>query len=170
VLALADRRLRRENAVDQLLGRLSVKSLTFECKWCGQHRTVKVDDLIGNDRTGRRVALQDPSVGLPAIIAIPLGLAFHELATNAAKYGALSDIAAVVTVKWRTEIEDGREMLHIQWDENNGPQVTEPKREGFGTRLLNRALPAQAGAQVTLNFAPMGLRADLSMPLVKHSA
>jgi hypothetical protein len=44
---LTDRRLRRENAVDQLLGQLPVKSLTFECKWCGRHTTVKVDDLIG---------------------------------------------------------------------------------------------------------------------------
>ncbi|MGC1355252.1 MAG: HWE histidine kinase domain-containing protein [Xanthobacteraceae bacterium] len=123
-----------------------------------------------DDRTGRRVVLEGPSVGLPAIIAIPLGLAFHELATNAAKYGALSDIAGVVTVKWRTESEDGRDMLHIQWVENNGPEVVEPKREGFGTRLLRRALPAQAGAQVTLNFAPTGLRVDLSMPLIKGSA
>ena len=123
-----------------------------------------------DDRTGRRVVLEGPAVGLPAIIAIPLGLAFHELATNAAKYGALSDIAGMVTVKWRTENEDRREMLHIEWNESNGPQVAEPMREGFGTRLLNRALPAQAGAQVTLNFAPTGLRVDLSMPLVKDSA
>jgi two-component sensor histidine kinase len=76
----------------------------------------------------------------------------------------------MVTVKWRTENEDRREMLHIEWNESNGPQVAEPMREGFGTRLLNRALPAQAGAQVTLNFAPTGLRVDLSMPLVKDSA
>jgi hypothetical protein len=51
---LTDRRLRREKAVDQLLGQLPVKSLTFECKWCGRHRTVKVDDLIrmfGRDRS-----------------------------------------------------------------------------------------------------------------------
>lgn len=123
-----------------------------------------------DDRTGRRVVLEGPSGGLPAIIAIPLGLAFHELATNAAKYGALSDITGVVAVKWRTESEDGRDMLHIQWDENNGPQVIEPKREGFGTRLLRRALPAQAGAQVALDFAPTGLRVDLSMPLIKGSA
>jgi two-component sensor histidine kinase len=123
-----------------------------------------------DDRTERRVMLQGPSVGLPAVVAIPLGLAFHELATNAAKYGALSDIAGMVTVRWRTENDDGGETLYIQWDESNGPQVAEPTREGFGTRLLNRALPAQAGAKVTLNFAPTGLRVDLSIPLVKGSA
>jgi two-component sensor histidine kinase len=123
-----------------------------------------------DDRTERRVVLQGPSVGLPAVVAIPLGLAFHELATNAAKYGALSDIAGMVTVRWRTENDDGGETLYIQWDESNGPQVAEPTREGFGTRLLNRALPAQAGAKVTLNFAPTGLRVDLSIPLVKGSA
>jgi two-component sensor histidine kinase len=94
-----------------------------------------------------------------------LGLAFHELATNAVKYGALSDIAGVLTVKWRTENEDGKNMLHIQWSEDNGPSVAEPKREGFGTRLLKKALPAQAGAHVTLNFAPNGLRANIAIPL-----
>jgi hypothetical protein len=55
---LTDRRLQRENAVDQRLGRLPVKSLTFECKWCGRHRTVKVDDLIGTfgrDRSIRSI-------------------------------------------------------------------------------------------------------------------
>ena len=76
----------------------------------------------------------------------------------------------MVTVRWRTENDDGGETLYIQWDESNGPQVAEPTREGFGTRLLNRALPAQAGAKVTLNFAPTGLRVDLSLPLVKGSA
>jgi two-component sensor histidine kinase len=120
-----------------------------------------------DDRTGRRITLEGPTVSLPAILAVPLGLAFHELATNAVKYGALSDIAGLLTVKWRTEDEDGNDMLHIQWSEDNGPQVVEPKREGFGTRLLNKALPAQAGAHVTLNFAPNGLRADISIPLSK---
>jgi len=52
---LTDRRLRRENAVDQLLGQLPVKSLTFKCKWCDRHRTVKVDDLIGMFRRDRSV-------------------------------------------------------------------------------------------------------------------
>jgi two-component sensor histidine kinase len=118
-----------------------------------------------DDTTGCRVVLEGPVVGLPAILAVPLGLAFHELATNAAKYGALSDIAGLVTVKWRTEKENDRTMLHIQWSEDNGPPVAEPKREGFGTRLLSKALPAQAGAHVTLNFAPGGLRANMSIPL-----
>ncbi len=118
-----------------------------------------------DDTTGLRIKLEGPTVSLPAILAVPLGLAFHELATNAVKYGALSDIAGVLTVKWRLAYEEGRSMLHIEWAESNGPPVAEPKREGFGTRLLNKALPAQAGAQVTLNFAPGGLRADISMPL-----
>ena len=116
-----------------------------------------------DDTIGHRVVLEGPTVGLPSILAVPLGLAFHELATNAAKHGALSDIAGMVTVRWHTANEDGRTMLHIQRNEDNGPQVAEPKHEGFGTRLLNKALPAQAGANVTLNFAPSGLRANISI-------
>ena len=107
-----------------------------------------------DDTTGLRIKLEGPTVSLPAILAVPLGLAFHELATNAVKYGALSDIAGVLTVKWRLAYEEGRNMLHIEWTESNGPPVAEPKREGFGTRLLNKALPAQAGRASDVELCP----------------
>jgi two-component sensor histidine kinase len=112
-----------------------------------------------DDATGRRIRLDGPTVGLPANLAVLVGLAFHELATNAAKYGALSDIAGILTVTWRVEVEPGRSALHILWTEQNGPSVVPPTREGFGSRLLNKALPAQAGARVKLDFAPDGLHA-----------
>ena len=118
-----------------------------------------------DDATGRRIRLDGPTVGLPANLAVLVGLAFHELATNAGKYGALSDIAGVLTVTWRVEVEPGRSTLHIRWTEQNGPSVVSPTREGFGSRLLNKALPAQAGASVTLDFAPDGLHATILIPL-----
>jgi two-component sensor histidine kinase len=117
-----------------------------------------------DDATGRRIRLDGPTVGLPANLAVLVGLAFHELATNAAKYGALSDIAGILTVTWRVEVEPGRSALHILWTEQNGPSVVPPTREGFGSRLLNKALPAQAGARVKLDFAPDGLHATISIP------
>jgi two-component sensor histidine kinase len=156
---------------DAFSGRLVALGKTHSILSENERQIVTVAELLRfelepyDDTTGRRIILEGPSVGLPAVLAVPLGLAFHELATNAAKYGALSDMAGVVTVKWRTEKTGGKTMLHIQWSEDNGPEVVAPKREGFGTRLLNKALPAQAGAQVSLNFAPTGLRANIAIPV-----
>jgi two-component sensor histidine kinase len=115
--------------------------------------------------TGPRIKLSGPHVELPAKLAVPVGLAFHELATNAAKYGALSDLAGVLTVTWSVEGLQEQAQLHVDWIEDRGPPVTEPTREGFGSRLLRKVLPAQAGAKVTLDFAPAGLRAAVSMPI-----
>ncbi len=118
-----------------------------------------------DDVTSARIRLEGPAVALPANLAVPIGLAFHELATNAAKYGALSDIAGMLTVTWRVDGKNGNKMLHLTWREYNGPTVITPSREGFGTRLLTRALPNQARAKVSLDFAPDGFRFDLSLPL-----
>jgi hypothetical protein len=106
-----------------------------------------------------------PPVRSPASLAVLVALAFHELATNAAKYGALSDLAGVLAVTWRVEGEKER-ILHIEWIENDGPPVVAPTREGFGSRLLNKVLPAQAYATIKMDFAPTGLRASISLPLV----
>jgi two-component sensor histidine kinase len=111
------------------------------------------------------VRLDGPNVGLPVNLAVPVGMAFHELTTNAAKYGALSDLGGVLSVTWRVNDADGQRKLDILWREENGPPVTPPTREGFGTRLLNKALATQAGAKVELEFAPAGLRATITLPI-----
>ena len=110
--------------------------------------------------------LEGPDVRLPAILAVLVGLAFHELVTNAAKYGALSDLAGVLEVNWAVE-GDKERVLHIKWAEHNGPPVAPPTREGFGSRLLSKVLPTQANAAVKLDFVPAGLRASISLPLDK---
>lgn len=117
-----------------------------------------------DDATGRRIKLDGPDVHLQASLAVLVALAFHELVTNAAKYGALSDMAGVLTVSW--SVKTGKErVLNIEWVEENGPPVVVPSREGFGTRLLNKVLPSQANATIKLDFAPTGLRASISLPL-----
>ena len=118
-----------------------------------------------DDATGRRIRLEGPDVSLPASLAVLVALAFHELVTNAAKYGALSDLAGVLTVTWRVGFEKER-VLHIEWIENDGPPVVAPTREGFGSRLLNKVLPAQAHATIKMDFVPTGLRASISLPLI----
>lgn len=152
-------------------GRLVALGNTHSVLTDNERQVVPVLDLLQlelkpyDDANARRIRLQGPDVGLPANLAVPVGMAFHELTTNAAKYGALSDLAGVLNVAWRVEGDEGSRMLHIVWTEENGPPVTPPTREGFGTRLLNKALAMQARASVSLDFAPEGFRATIVLPL-----
>ncbi|CAN7306264.1 PAS domain-containing protein [Phenylobacterium sp. LjRoot219] len=101
--------------------------------------------------------IQGPSVFLPPKTAIALALAFHELATNAAKYGALSAPGGSVRIAWRVERAAGGRELRLTWQESGGPQVRPPERTGFGTRLIQRGLASELQGQVSLDFRPTGL-------------
>jgi PAS domain S-box-containing protein len=102
-----------------------------------------------------RFVLHGPPVRLPPKTAIAVALAFHELATNAAKYGALSD-GGVVDLSWSVRpASDGRE-LRIVWRERGGPPVTPPSRSGFGTRLIERSLAADLRGRVVLEYPREG--------------
>ena len=91
-------------------------------------------------------------------------MAFHELATNAAKYGALS-LSGTVQVTWR----DQGGLLVVDWKEAGGPLVTAPSRSGFGRLLLERALAADLRGSVALSFRPDGVACEISLPLEQRS-
>lgn len=93
--------------------------------------------------------------------ALALSLAFHELATNAAKYGALSAEGGSVSIGWT---RDGG-MLRIEWKERGGPPVVPPAQRGFGSRLIERGLAADLGGRAELLFAPDGLCCMIEAPL-----
>ena len=107
---------------------------------------------------GAQVDTQDcRSIALNPTHAQELALIFHELATNAAKYGALSTPAGKVTVVCRVDESDRADpMFSFEWTETGGPGVTVPARTGFGTELL-KASPEYAGAVVVLEYRPTGL-------------
>jgi two-component sensor histidine kinase len=107
-----------------------------------------------------RVNLSGPNTLLPAKLALSVALLVHELATNAAKYGALSNAAGKVSVAWTRSDDD----LQIKWLELDGPMVETPTHRGFGTRLLARALDSFNGA-VELSFEPAGLRCDMRVAI-----
>ena len=96
---------------------------------------------------------------LPPRAASPLCMAFHELATNAAKYGSLSRPGGSVRVTWTC---DADRIVHIQWRESGGPPVVAPERPGFGTRLIERGLTASLKGKVTIAYLPEGLRCTMS--------
>jgi two-component sensor histidine kinase len=97
-----------------------------------------------------------------ASTALSLALAVHELATNAAKYGALSTPAGKVTIAWE---QAGEDRAVLTWTERDGPLVRAPERKGFGTRLLDRGLAGDLGGRPELTFAVEGVRAVLPVRL-----
>jgi PAS domain S-box-containing protein len=93
--------------------------------------------------------------------AVALGMGVHELATNAAKYGALSVATGQVRVTWVQE----RDLLRLTWAESNGPPVAPPARRGFGARLLERGLAAELSGGVELTYDAAGLICQMALPL-----
>jgi two-component sensor histidine kinase len=93
-----------------------------------------------------------------------ISMMLHELATNAAKYGALSNEGGEVSVDWRP-VGDGADRVQLTWRETGGPAVTAPERKGFGTTLIQRGLTGQLGGSANIEFAPTGLRCTLECPV-----
>jgi two-component sensor histidine kinase len=115
-----------------------------------------------------RVVLEGPPLELSADLAVPMGMALHELTTNAVKHGALSVPAGRVRVVWDVVHEGGQRKLDLEWTECGGPPVRQPRRTGFGSILLKRVLPAQCDAAVEFELAKAGVRFRMRAPLVEH--
>ena len=139
----------------------------------GAWNDVGIADLIDNElgpytggksrdgADGGRIAIDGPDLRITPDRAVPLGMALHELTTNAAKHGALSVPMGRVTVSWRMEDE----AVHLRWTESGGPPVRPPERRGFGSTLLDRVLSAQLGASIEARFEPEGLDYRITFPL-----
>ena len=109
-----------------------------------------------------RLKVAGPEVVLGAKQALSLSLALHELATNASKYGALSNDTGVIDVAWATTIENGVPIFTLTWQETGGPPVTVPEKRGFGSRLVERVLSADFNGAVELAFDAAGFRCVLT--------
>jgi two-component sensor histidine kinase len=112
-----------------------------------------------------RFVLSGPPLRLQPAAALSLGLAVHELATNAVKYGALSTEQGRVRIAWLIDaaVHDGLFRLH--WREQGGPPVVEPTRAGFGSRLIRGALGGEMQGRVRMAFAPEGLDCHIEAPM-----
>ncbi|WP_370338134.1 sensor histidine kinase [Parvularcula marina] len=135
-----------------------------ESKWTGADLRSTVEDELSPYRNDKaeNLSLHGPDINLTPKGAITLGMAFHELATNAAKYGALSVDEGKVTVSW--DVSDDNELLAIQWAESGGPAVEPPTRRGFGHMLLERGVPYDLHGTVELNFYPDGVTCNIAVP------
>lgn len=116
-----------------------------------------------------RVQIVGEDVILPARAASPLAMALHELATNAAKYGALSVPHGRVHVEWTvaTRADEARQ-LTLSWTETDGPHVTPPTEAGFGTELIQGGIAYELHGDARFEFLPGGVRCVLTVPLVDH--
>jgi two-component sensor histidine kinase len=115
-----------------------------------------------------RFMLIGPPVELSADLAVPVGMALHELTTNAIWHGALSVPGGHVEVRWSVDEVEGVRKLHLEWRERGGPPVGEPQHQGFGTTLLQQVLPMQCKAEVEVQYDPEGLRFRMDAPLVEQ--
>jgi PAS domain S-box-containing protein len=112
-----------------------------------------------------RFTIDGPSVRLQPGAALSFSMAVHELCTNAAKYGALSTPDGRVGIGWRLVGQRERQELHLRWTEQGGPPVTESKRKGFGSRLIERGLAMELGGEVTVSYDPSGVVCTIRAPL-----
>lgn len=121
-------------------------------------------ELDPYDERGR-LTLEGPAVVLPSELAVPVGMALHELTTNALRHGSLAAPTGRLQVAWWVEEGPAGRALRWDWTEHDGPSAPHPTREGFGHRLLNKVLATQTRAEVDVDFAPDGLRVSVRMPL-----
>ncbi|WP_187144299.1 sensor histidine kinase [Microvirga massiliensis] len=112
--------------------------------------------------------LNGPSIELSADLAIPVGMALHELTANAAQFGALSVPQGRVEVIWDVIRVEGVRTLRLDWAERDGPPVEPPRQTGFGTTLMRQVLTVQCRAEVQIDYDPAGLRFRLESPLIEH--
>ena len=157
-----------EEFTDRLDGRLAAlaaaHSLLVDSDWRGADLATlarrQFEPHVGGN--SGRVRITGEPVFLPADLATPFGLVFHELATNAAKYGSFSGRAGTVDLGWSLETRNGQPLLTVTWRERGGPKTTEPKTKGFGSELIERAI---ANATVRREFASGGVICTIDVQL-----
>jgi len=138
------------------------QDLLVRNEWQG----VDIEDLVRAqlahfaDLVGSRITVHGSPVRLNAVAAQAIGLALHELATNAGKYGALSVNAGHVDVGWRL---DGA-IFAMNWTETKGPPVSQPKRQGFGSTVVDPMVRQTVNGEVHLDFIPSGVAWNLTCP------
>jgi two-component system CheB/CheR fusion protein len=128
-----------------------------------------VEELLSyHAREGEQLRVSGPAVRFQPKPAETFALAIHELATNAIKYGALSQPAGRVDVSWRLDDAADPTQLVFEWRERGGPPVAPPQRKGFGTELLERTLAFELKGETTLAFDRAGFRCTIAIPLTRR--
>jgi two-component sensor histidine kinase len=148
----------QERFQQRLLALSRTHNLLNETLWEGASlRTILEAEFKPYAQDSTRVRLAGPDVDLPARLAVVLGMAFHELAINAVKYGALSTASGRVQVDWKVEDRGDGAILIIDWCELGGPMLETEPHPGFGSRLLRQAITRELAGQLDLRFEREGV-------------
>ncbi|WP_235901237.1 CHASE domain-containing protein [Pontixanthobacter aquaemixtae] len=173
IIALTRRRTDSlEGFADALDGRIRALSATHDLLTQSEWGTTPIRSLVEAEmapyakHSDRLLEMSGPDVELAPNDALSLGLAIHELATNAAKYGALSQPGGNVSVKWEL-LSD--ELAKITWLESGGPPVPQQRSAGFGTNLIEKIVAHELSNPVDLRFDPSGVQCTVIVPLRKPS-
>lgn len=174
IIALTRRRAEDvRDFADSLDGRIRALSATHDLltksDWGSTPvRSVVEAELVPYAMDGEHVVkISGPDVELAPNDALSLGLAIHELATNAAKYGALSKAGGQVSVQWKLATP---ERVRVEWEERGGPPVPQSRGRGFGTDLIERIVAHELKQPVKLDFDPEGVRCMLTIPVRQPTA
>jgi two-component sensor histidine kinase len=134
------------------------------------HGPIKLEQIVRGELDAHgadeSVEIGGPDVELPPNAAQALALAIHELATNAVKYGALSQQSGTLEVTWNLRVNDQYKFVNLEWRETGVSLPSDPPaRRGYGRELIERALPYQLDAVTRFEIAPDGVRCSVELPL-----
>ena len=156
---------------DSISGRIASLAKTHTLLVEGQWLSVSLRPMIEGEleahEAANRITANGEDVLLPSRSAVAIGMAIHELITNAVKYGALSVPDGHVTINWTTVPKADGDWLLLDWFEAGGPTVLPPTNRGFGSVLLDRVLSPELNGKITLDYAPAGVRARIEALLPK---
>ncbi|MFN3657883.1 MAG: HWE histidine kinase domain-containing protein [Pseudolabrys sp.] len=174
IQAMARQTARHTGSVDSFLSQFSARlqalaashDLLVRESWHGAslRELIRSQLAVHDDRERGQIVLDGPDVALKPEAAQNLGLALHELAVNAAKFGALSVPAGRVSITWTRDGANGSQALALDWREMLGPKVKARRKKGFGSLVIERNLERALDARVTLDFEPDGLHCHIEIP------
>lgn len=174
IISLTRRRAENlDSFADSLDGRIRALSATHDLLTQSEWGTTPIGAVVRAEMapyaqdTEKHLEMSGPDVELAPNDALSLGLAVHELATNAAKYGALSTLEGKVKVTWKLISPD---LAQIEWIESGGPRIdsTKERKRGFGTDLIQKIVAHELRNPVDLRFEPEGVRCNLTIPVRRH--
>lgn len=174
IQAMARQTARHAGSVESFLDRFGARlqalaashDLLVRESWYGAsvNELVRSQLAVYIEREDEQVAIDGPAVALRPEAAQNLGLALHELAENAAKFGALSVPGGRLSITWDRCEHDGKQALHLDWRERSGPRVKPRRKRGFGSMVIERNLAHALDAEVEFEFDPDGLRCHIVIP------
>lgn len=174
IQAMARQTARHTDSVDMFIERFGARlhalagshDLLVQESWQRASISELISSQLGHysDLVGTQIIVKGPQVYLNPDAAQNLGMALHEMATNAVKYGALSVPEGQVTIAWEWKGQGAKRVLRLSWKEKGGPTVKEPKSRGFGSQVIERNLTRALGADVKLDYAASGFKAEMDLP------